>query len=87
MDWASGVGRSVGEGKQKSTLSPHIVKDMVSIRTSNTASTVTRNKRPKMRETERSSSVSRMMKSPRELAHLDWNFLQNACRLPGGAIC
>ena len=48
-DCASGLGRGVGEGKQKSTLFPNIVKDMVPVGTSKIAAAVVRNGQPKMR--------------------------------------
>jgi len=63
-DLAPGVGRGVGKGKQKLTISPlHIMKDMVPVGTSNIAPAVARNGQPKMRGTGRSLSMSRMTKS------------------------
>ena len=59
----TGVESRAGGGKLKSTLSPHIMKDMVPVGTSITASAVARNGRSKMSGARKSSFMSRTTKS------------------------
>ena len=60
---APGLGRGVGEGKQKTIRSPHILKVMVPVGTSITGPAVVRNGQPKIRGAGKSLSMSRAVKS------------------------